>query len=620
MRTYVLDWETYYDVKTFTLKKLSTEAYVRDTRFNALCCVVYEPATERAWRVDRDFAAALAPFMDGALVAHHAQFDGLILSHHFGLKPAFWFDTLGMSRYLWGPDYQHSLAALAERLGVGFKTLDYNSFSGYRELDAMPALDRYNLIEGCLQDCKLTAAVFERMAPRIPARELKAMDLNVRMFTEPAIIGDVAAFEAEVASEQARKAALFESLGIDPDKVRSADKFAELLRAEGIEPETKPGKKGPIPAFAKTDAFMEELLAHEDERIRTLAEARLAGKSCLLETRAQRYADQARRGAMPMYLNFAKARTLRYSGGDGGNVQNLPRGSALRRAHLAPEGFDLVVVDAKQFELRVGSALAGQWDFLDTLNEGGDPYCDLASEIYGYTVTPDMEDERGVGKQGQLSCQFGAGWVSVQETARRGTYGPKVQLSRQRAEAIVSAFRTKRDAYPVAWHGGDHHGGCKPAITALLHGGTMALPLHCSPAILVQDQKLILPSGNALNYASLWQDGRGTIGTRRLFKAQPDFLSDKDKLYPAKVFQHCVQAVTRDAFVEGVVRLRAQRLSGQPVKIVMNTHDEIGMLIPKTVSADELVALLDACFKRKYEPLPRMKLNYSYKRDRYYAK
>ena len=237
-----------------------------------------------------------------------------------------------------------------------------------------------------------------------PLEELQVIDMTVRMFTEPKLLGDIDVFAKVWSFEQERKAQLLEDLGVASSDLQSADKFAALLQAEGIAPERKAGKNGEIYAFAKTDQFMVDLLENDDERIRTLAEARLGLKSTLDQTRAERLGFMATRGPMPVYLQYCGAHTTRWSGGDKLNWQNLKRGSALRKGCRAPAGHRIVKADKSQIECRILNYVAGQWDVIEKFAAGVDPYVGIASQFYGRAITKADPAERGVGKQLELSC------------------------------------------------------------------------------------------------------------------------------------------------------------------------------------------------------------------------
>ena len=96
-----LDFETYYD-RQFSLSKMTTEAYVRDPRFEVIgvCVKVNDFPTD--WYSGKDVGKFLnsLDYSDKAILAHNAAFDGAILSWLYGIKPKFWFDTLSMARPL----------------------------------------------------------------------------------------------------------------------------------------------------------------------------------------------------------------------------------------------------------------------------------------------------------------------------------------------------------------------------------------------------------------------------------------------------------------------------------------------------------------------------------------
>src|SRR5208282_5812913 len=111
------------------------------------------------------------------------------------------------------------------------------------------------------------------LANDFPAEEYAIVDLTMRMFTEPVLRADTELLGRIWTAERERKIDLEAMLGVTAKELGSNERFAELLRAEGVGPAMKDGKNGHIYAFAKTDEFMRELIEDEDERIRALAEA-----------------------------------------------------------------------------------------------------------------------------------------------------------------------------------------------------------------------------------------------------------------------------------------------------------------------------------------------------------
>jgi DNA polymerase len=124
------------------------------------------------------------------------------------------------------------------------------------------------------------------------------------MFTEPRLSGDQELLCQTVTNELERKSRLLSELGVTAKQLGSNNTFSQLLEALGIEVGYKSGTNGPIPAFAKSDQFMRDLLDSNDEAVAALAEARLETKSSITSTRAQRFLECAQRGPMPVYLNY----------------------------------------------------------------------------------------------------------------------------------------------------------------------------------------------------------------------------------------------------------------------------------------------------------------------------
>ena len=178
MQLITLDFETYFDTE-YSLTRLTSEEYVRDPRFKAHCVGIRWPNGDVSVTSGKELKSYV-DWSKTAVLAHHAHFDGLILSHHYGLRPAFYFCTLSMARLVFPHVKSHSLGALAKMLGLEEKTVPYESFKGVRDLPP----DLYNRVaDGCAQDVELTYAIFKRILPYIPPEELRVIDLTIRMFT-----------------------------------------------------------------------------------------------------------------------------------------------------------------------------------------------------------------------------------------------------------------------------------------------------------------------------------------------------------------------------------------------------------------------------------------------------
>jgi len=310
MQLVALDFETFYSDE-FTLRKLNSEAYIRDARFHIHCAGI-KSNDFRGYYDGAGFTAGYAKTLEtAAVVCHHAHFDGLILAHHCGVKPALWIDTLSMARLL-HPDLKSiSLESLAAHYGLTPKTVPYDLFKGKRYLDAgtMRLLG-----EGAAHDAELTYAIAKAMLKVFPREELLVIDQTIRMFTEPAFRLDAPRLSKYLSEYRVGKKNILDSAGIPAEALRSNKLFAEVLESLGVEPPMKisPKTKLPAYAFAKTDDGMKELVGSENPVVATLAAARLGEKSTIIETRCERFLDTATRGAIPAYLYYYGAHTGRF--------------------------------------------------------------------------------------------------------------------------------------------------------------------------------------------------------------------------------------------------------------------------------------------------------------------
>lgn len=415
MKFVVFDAETFYS-DDFTLSKMSTEAYIRDKRFEAHgAAIKWQADIPARWYDERQLRYVLKEhdWSDTFLIAWHQQFDGLILTHHYDVHPKMWGCPMSMARMIHGSSQSVSLDNIRKLYNMPLKTTPYNLFKGKHWNEMTPDVQD-QVARGCEDEVESVWQLFLRFAKGFPVEEFDVIDSVIRMFVDPVLTADMDMLAKLWKDESEAKIRRMAALNLaDDSQLQSAAKFIELLEAEGVEIEYKPGKKGPIPAFAKSDEFMQDLLEHPNERIRTLAEARIGAKSTLLQTRAETLGWMGKRGPLCVYLRHAGAGTLRPSGGDGANWLNFKRGSTIRRSIMAPDGFLLAPVDSSQIEFRVGAYLAGQNDMVELLRSGGDPYIGIASEFYGERIYRpekddprrlEMEQKRGAGKQAQLMC------------------------------------------------------------------------------------------------------------------------------------------------------------------------------------------------------------------------
>jgi len=596
MQIITLDFETYFD-KEYSLRRMTTEAYVRDPRFEVHGAAIRFANGETGWYRGDLLQKVLNDVIrdDVAVLAHHAQFEGLILSHHFGIRPRVWLDTLSMARLLVGNHLRVGLESLARQFNLGAKIVPYNQFKGRHWID-IPSDLQDQIAAGSIHDCELTFQLFQKLKANFPISEYQLVDITIRMFTEPCLEGDIDLLADIWIEEADRKQDMLMELGVSADDLQSSARFMQLLQAEGVDIEYKNGKNGNIPAFGKNDEFMKELLDDDDERVSNLVACRLGIKSTAIQTRAERLGFMAGRGALCIYLRYAGAATTRWAGGDHCNFQNLKRGHRLRTAIRAPAGYVLAAPDASQIECRFLNYLAGQQDVIDRFKSGGDPYVGIASEFYGRPITKADQNERGTGKQAELSCGYGCGWEKFKRTAALGIYGPPIELTDHEAAAFVKLYRGTHPRVVAYWR------EAESILTKLV---AATFNQQWGP-FTIKGKRIILPNGAPLIYDTLeWHQGEYRLRNRYGWQ----------KMYGAKLVENVIQAIARVHIGDCMKAIRNEGL-----RIVGMSHDELWVLIEEGDGAEDDLQFLIDVISSSPPWLPNVPLAAEGKMGKVYAK
>lgn len=580
-----IDFETFYSQK-FSLSKLTTEEYVRDSQFETIGVAVKrndEPtewfsgtnAQTKRWLDKWDWANSVA-------VAHNAMFDMAILNWRYDIRPKRIADTLSMLRAIDGPHAGNSLAKAVERYGLGEKGTEVINALGKRRLDFTDDdLERYG--DYCINDVELTHKLFEVLAPLVPVSELRLIDLTIRMFTEPALVLDKGVLVSHLGNVQDKKAALMDAIVADRDSLMSNPKLATLLQSLGVIPPTKVSAKTGKEAFAfaKSDEEFKALLEHADPRVQAVVAARLGVKSTLEETRTERFINIADRGPLPVPLRYYAAHTGRWGGDDKVNLQNLPRKSPLKKSMLAPEGYVFIDCDSSQIEARTLAWLAGQEDLVDAFDKGEDVYKIMASSIYDTPIEDVTDDQRFVGKTTILGCGYGMGGVKFQ--AQLKTFG--VNLPSTECASIVYKYRDQFSQIPALWAQGDR------AIDALISARTAPLGKH--EALLVDMFGVKLPNGMYLRYDNLRKERDPKSGRDQyVYDVKKGRASLPTYIYGGKLIENVCQALARIIIGEQMLMV------ARKYKVCMTVHDAVGVIAP-IEEADKARAFVEACMRMR---------------------
>lgn len=584
-----LDFEAYWD-KDYTLKKLSTTEYIRDPRFKAQCVGMRIPHLEYAdWWRDEDVAAAVqsVDWSTTALLAHHAHFDGMILTHHYGVRPAFYLCTLSMARPLHGGEIRNDLDTLSRHYGGRGKHKDYlKDTKGVRDLPAdLMAL----LGEGCAQDVDEMWWIFERMLPQYPEDELLLIHHTVRAYTEPVLQVHQKAARVAHRLEVRRKRQLLNRVALPAEVLRSREQFASELRKLGAEPPMKmsPANGKPTYAFAKDDLEFQALTEHTDPKVRDLVEARLAVSTSIEETRALRLLSHAE-PALPIYLNYGKARTLRWSGGDKMNPQNFGRESLLRRAILAPPGHKLIVVDSAQIEARMNAWLADETELLEAFRDPKrDFYKEFAAEsIFGCALDEIDKTKRFVGKVSILGLGFQMGALKFQYTLESGKMGMVVVLPEEMYAATVFAYRNRFPAIKQQWY------TMQDMLTVMFEERQT---VEYGP-LTFERGRVRLPNGMHLLYPHLKPGstqriggGNGMFRNRSARTIYTDWTyNGQSHIYGGLLTENVVQSLARYVVAEQILSI-ADRY-----RVALMVHDEVVLCVPEREADQALKDALEA--------------------------
>ena len=605
-----IDFETYWNTKYgYTLKKMTTEEYIRDPRFKAFGACIHEYGSDAKtkWYRGNQLAKALAAYDPAttAVLAHNAQFDISILEWVYDWHPCFIFDSLSMARALRGVEVGNSLKLLAEDFGLPAKGEAIYKTDGVDELS--PAMEQ-ELAQYCAHDVYLCEQIFTRLVKGYPSSELRLIDMTLKMYTRPVLQLDALMLQNAIEKEREDREALLQKLGMEEIALASNAKFTQALIAMGVKPPTKISKTTgkEAPALAKNDALFQTLLNGEREDVALLCQARLRVKSTTERTRAQRFLDISQRGALPVPLSYYGAQTGRWTAAKGSaiNMQNLKRGSFLRKAIMAPDGYQLVVGDLSQIEPRVLAWLSDYQDMLTIFRAGGDPYAAFGAQMFNIPgLTKESHpDLRQSAKSALLGCGYGLGWAAFASQLLVGFLGaPPVRYEKDFAKKLgVDGLYIDKF---LQWDD-----NCKKMMEIPHTCSDQELLIHCVAAKKIIDKyratahpvvsfwdmcsgliqtsladgkefvykcitfkkgEIVLPNGMSLLYPDLRQqkDEKG--------RSQWVYGPDATKLYAGKITNNVVQGTARIVMTDGMLRTAKRYF------VAGTVHDEQIVVVPE---------------------------------------
>lgn len=570
-----IDLETYYEEgsskKNYNLKNLNYFQYMTDPKFKVLGLSYAIKNSSPEW-VDGDdipyFIKSLRTQNITHTTAHNMLYDGLLLTHFYGLTSDRWEDTLSMARAKLPSTQSLSLDNLARYFGVGEK-LDINN----------DPLDQY-----ANNDVILLRNIFNKLRP-YPATEMKVIDLTLRMAFYGQFRLNVPLAKSLLKEEIDRRNKILSTSPIPIKVLNSNKQFSTWVQSLGIDVPKKisvtTGKL--IPALAKKDDGINDLKGlHPD--LDAAIEARINTKSSLIQTRLETFLDTYERmGRIPTILNYYGGHTGRWSGSIY-NLQNLPKKGQLRNVLIPPEGCVFIIVDLSSIEARVLLWLAYQIDAIENFAKGICNYKTMASAIYKIDYDLITSDQRALGKQTVLGAGYGMGTAKFLATCK--DYG--IIISEEEADLAINTYRTRFYKVPQLWRllqsklpamikGYQttlNSTGSKPLYSGMFPQSTTSTisRYHYSPTpdikhgklLTFKEEAIVLPNGMDLKYPDLRQQNGEW------------FYYSKHRLYGGKLAEHVTQALARIVFAEQTLKIQEELCTP-----VLLSHDEAITIAPK---------------------------------------
>lgn len=650
----VIDFETYWDSKTYTLSKMGPIEYVRNEKFtpqlcaftlsNGSCCVDCSVVEHERLRTTFENLDT----HDVAWCGHNMHgFDSLILSEFFDFHPQKIYDTIAMMRWTGlSRVCRESHAALTEFLGNGNKAAGTVVSDHKQWPDDFTPEERAFFIQYCKDDAGQCYQNAQAMLPYMTPDALRFMSITARMATEPSFVLDEDLLmeylsDLDAAADKARQElmAMF-SFQTNADMLaalRSADKFASMLRSLGVEPPLKEsaaktktkreklqlaadaGRPGaaeelenmqPVMtyAFSKTDVDFVLMQDHPDPRVALLVRTRLQLNSSIDRSRAETLLKFARmHKPLPIMLGAWLAHTGRYSAGasaDAGTktdklqFQNLskrdPSKRKLRQAIKVPKGKVVVACDSSQIEARGLAFVANEVGLLTQFREGRDPYSELAETIFGVpwqdikagakAGDKKMKMYRNTGKTGILSCGYSVGHHKYSNTLLRQGIHLHEDLDRHH-ELARYAHGIYRAAHPnivAFWKTAEN------VLEAMLRGesGTFGGPnndiytfgiMPVGPRTDLCVPSVRFPSGYILRYPGLRAERNDRGKWQFVYDTYKGASKIPTHIYGGAFTNNLVQGLS---FVD-VIMYQGCRMDEAGIKLACNIHDAWASVVPE---------------------------------------
>jgi DNA polymerase bacteriophage-type len=217
--------------------------------------------------------------------------------------------------------------------------------------------------------------------------------------------------------------------------------------------------------------------------------------------------------------------------------------------------------------------VAGEFEALKLLGDGGDLYKDFASKVFNVPYDEVDKEQRFIGKTSQLSLIFGVGAAKLRSAIKAGS---GLDLGEVESKRIVDLYRGTYTGVTNLWK------LCTTAIKTIAENGEYTF--GTGNLYVVEGTKGIrFPSGIYMQYpqlANVIDEKTGEQGYK--YKLRNGY----DRLYGGKLMNNLVQGTARCIMSEAMVRV-SKRYS-----IVLTIHDALYILAPEHEAQEALDFLI----------------------------
>lgn len=230
----------------------------------------------------------------------------------------------------------------------------------------------------------------------------------------------------------------------------------------------------------------------------------------------------------------------------------------LRATLCAPPGKVLVVEDFSGIEARALAWCADDWDALEVIESGRDPYRVMAATIFGtnYDQIGKPSSERTIGKMAELACGYGMGARKFEmqcgpETLRRAGVD---------AQEVVQAWRAQHAPIVHFWR------RIERAFIAACEGRVARVDVFSfAPSEDGDSVAIFLPTGRPIVYNET-KLSPGKYGPQASYRG----LKGREHTYGGKLTENVIQALCRELLAHAFVGCEDRGLHP-----VLHVHDEI---------------------------------------------